>query len=42
MIRRIDAPVAATAVENGLPVVTQDDDYGRMPRRTPRLHVIKV
>ena len=37
-----DAFIAATAVEHGLPVVTQDDDYERMARAHPAVRVLRV
>jgi len=37
-----DALIAATAVEHGLPVVTQDDDYDRIAAAHEPLRVIKV
>ena len=42
MIKLTDALIAATAVEHGLPVVTQDDDYDRIAAADPPLQVIKV
>ena len=42
MIKLTDALIAATAVEHGLPVVTQDDDYDRIAAAHPPLQVIKV
>jgi predicted nucleic acid-binding protein len=41
-VKLIDALIAATAVERGLPVVTQDDDYEQMARAHPALRVYKV
>jgi predicted nucleic acid-binding protein len=41
-VKLTDALIAATAVEHGLPVVTQDDDYGQMARAHPPLLVINV
>lgn len=38
----LDALIAATAVEHGLPVVTQDDDFGAMARVHRRLVVQSV
>ena len=38
----LDALIAATAVEHGLPVVTQDDDFAAMARAHPRLVVEQV
>lgn len=34
-----DALIASTAIEHGLPVVTQDDDFAAMARAHPRLVV---
>ncbi|MHB8242549.1 MAG: PIN domain-containing protein [Solirubrobacteraceae bacterium] len=41
-VKLTDALIAATAVEHGLPVVTQDEDYTKMAQAHPALHVIKV
>ena len=41
-IRLTDALIAATAVEHGLPVVTQDDDFATIARAHPALAVIAV
>lgn len=41
-VKLTDALIAATAVEHGLPVVTQDDDYELMARAHPALRVVKV
>ncbi len=41
-VKLADALIAATAVEHGLPVVTQDDDYAQMARAHPALQVIAV
>jgi len=38
----LDALIAATAVEHGLPVVTQDEDFAAMSRAHPRLVVERV
>lgn len=38
----LDALLAATAVDQGLPVVTQDDDFSAMGRAHPRLEVDRV
>ena len=38
----LDALIAATAVEHGLPVVTQDDDFGAMARAHGELRVVRV
>jgi predicted nucleic acid-binding protein len=41
-VKLTDALIAATAVEHGLPVVTQDDDYDQLARAHPALRVVKV
>jgi len=41
-VKLADALIAATAIDLGLPVVTQDDDYDQMARAHPRLQVHKV
>jgi predicted nucleic acid-binding protein len=41
-VKLTDALIAATAVEHGLPIVTQDDDYDRMARAHPALRVLRV
>lgn len=41
-IRITDALIAATAVEHGLPVITQDDDFDAIARVHPRLIVALV
>ena len=41
-VKLTDALIAATAVEHGLPVVTQDDDYDQISAAHPALQVIKV
>lgn len=41
-VRLTDSLIAATAVERGLPVVTQDGDFDRIARIHPDLRVIKV
>jgi predicted nucleic acid-binding protein len=38
----LDALIASTAIEHGLPVVTQDDDFAAMARAHPRLAVQRV
>lgn len=38
----LDALIAATAIEQGLPVVTQDDDFDSMARAHSRLSVARV
>jgi hypothetical protein len=40
--RVLDALIAATAVEHGLPVVTQDEDYAAIAAVHPPLTVIRV
>lgn len=42
MVKLTDALIAATAVEHGLPVVTQDDDYDRIAAAHAPLQVTKV
>ena len=42
MVKLTDALIAATAIEHGLPVVTQDDDYDTIAQAHPALSVIKV
>jgi predicted nucleic acid-binding protein len=42
MVKLTDALIAATAVEHGLAVVTQDDDYDRIAAAHRPLRVIKV
>jgi predicted nucleic acid-binding protein len=42
MVKLTDALIAATAIEHGLAVVTQDDDYDQIASVHPPLHVIKV
>jgi predicted nucleic acid-binding protein len=41
-VRITDALIAATAVDRGLPVVTQDDDFDRLAAAHPALAVVKV
>jgi len=41
-VKLTDALIAATAIDLGLPVVTQDDDYDQMARAHPLLRVHKV
>ena len=41
-VKLTDALIAATAIDLGLPVVTQDDDYDQMARAHRALHVLKV
>jgi len=38
----LDSLIAATAIEHGLPVVTQDDDFSAMAEAHPRLVVHRV
>jgi hypothetical protein len=42
IVKLTDALIAATAVEHGLPIVTQDDDYDRIVAAHKPLRVIKV
>ena len=42
MVKLTDALIAATAVEHGLAVVTQDNDYDRIAAAHAPLRVIKV
>jgi predicted nucleic acid-binding protein len=42
MVKLTDALIAATAVEHGLPVVTQDDDYTRIAQAHEALSIIMV
>jgi predicted nucleic acid-binding protein len=41
-VKLTDALIAATAIEHGLPVVTQDDDYAQMSRVHRPLRVLAV
>jgi predicted nucleic acid-binding protein len=41
-VKLTDALIAATAIDLGWPVVTQDDDYEQMARAHRALHVVKV
>lgn len=41
-VRLTDALIAATAVEHGLPVVTQDDDFAQIAQAHPALEVLAV
>jgi predicted nucleic acid-binding protein len=41
-VKLADALIAATAIDLGLPVVTQDDDYDQMAWAHEALRVIKV
>jgi predicted nucleic acid-binding protein len=42
MVKLTDALIAATAIEHGLPVVTQDEDYDRISAAHPPLRVLRV
>ncbi len=42
MVKLTDSLIAATAVEHGLPIVTQDTDYDQMAQAHPALRVEKV
>jgi predicted nucleic acid-binding protein len=39
---RLDALIAATAIDHGIPVVTQDQDFDAMAAAHPSLHVMHV
>jgi predicted nucleic acid-binding protein len=41
-VKLTDALIAATAVEHGLPIVTQDGDYDQIARAHPPLKVLRV
>lgn len=41
-VKLTDTLIAATAIEHGLPVVTQDADFDQIARACPALSVIKV
>ena len=41
-VKLMDALIAATAIDLGLPVVTQDDAYDQLARAHRALHVLKV
>lgn len=41
-IKLTDALIAATAVEHGLPVVTQDSDFAKIAKAHPALQVVAV
>jgi len=41
-VRLTDALIAATAIEHGIPVVTQDDDFEAIAAAHPRLEVARV
>lgn len=41
-VKLTDVLIAATAIEHGLSVVTQDGDYGQIARAHPALQVVEV
>jgi predicted nucleic acid-binding protein len=41
-VKLTDALIAATAIEHGLPVATQDDDYAQIADAHPALRVLAV
>jgi predicted nucleic acid-binding protein len=41
-VKLTDALIAATAVEHGLPVVSQDADYDRIARAHSPLQVVNI
>jgi len=41
-VKLTDALIAATAIEHGLPVVTQDEDYSQIAVAHPPLQVLAV
>lgn len=41
-VKLADALIAATAIDLGLPVVTQDEDYDQMAKAHTQLRVLKV
>ena len=41
-VKLTDALIAATAIEHGLPVVTQDHDYEQMAAAYPELAVVNI
>jgi len=41
-VKLTDALIAATAIEHGLPVITQDDDYNQMAQAHAALSVVIV
>ncbi len=41
-VRLVDALIAATAIEHGLPVVSQDEDFDVIAGAHPRLEVLRV
>ena len=42
VVKLMDALIAATAIEHGLAVITQDDDFDQMARAHAPLQVVKV
>jgi predicted nucleic acid-binding protein len=42
LVKLADALIAAAAIEHGLPVVTQDDDYTQIARAHSALRVVAV
>ena len=42
MVKLTDSLIAATAIEHGLPIVTQDTDHDQMAQAHPALRVEKV
>jgi predicted nucleic acid-binding protein len=42
MVKLTDALIAATAIEHGLPVVTQDDDFDAIAEAHPKLSIARV
>lgn len=42
VVKLTDALIAATAIEHGLPIVTQDDDFEAIAKAHPRLAVERV
>ena len=41
-VKLTDALIAATAIDLGLPVVTQDEDFDQIARAHPTLQIVKV
>jgi predicted nucleic acid-binding protein len=41
-VKLTDALIAATAIEHGLPIVTQDEDYDRIGHAHSVLRIVKV
>ena len=41
-IKLTDSLIAATAIDQGLPIVTQDSDYDQIAGAHPRLEVFSV